>query len=67
MQFVYNGDGQRVRVASRREKSVVNGETILFIDGHFEVLNPGTGQTVTKYYFAGASIFPSTVKRSVIQ
>ena len=46
--FTYNGDGQKV-------KSVVNGETILLIGGHFEVLNPGTGQTVTKYYFAGGS------------
>ena len=42
------GDGQRV-------KSVINGEITLFIGGYYEVLNPGTGQTVTKYYFAGAS------------
>jgi RHS repeat-associated protein len=46
--FTYNGDGQKV-------KSVINGETTLLVGGHFEVLNPGTGQTVTKYYFAGAS------------
>ena len=46
--FTYNGDGQKV-------KSVINGETILLIGGHFEVQNPGSGQTVTKYYFAGAS------------
>jgi YD repeat-containing protein len=46
--FTYNGDGQKV-------KSVINGEAILLVGGHFEVLNPGTGQTVTKYYFAGAS------------
>ena len=43
-QFTYNGDGQRV-------KSVVNGETILFVGGHFEM----KGNEVTKYYFAGAS------------
>ena len=36
-------------------KSVINGETTLFVGGHYEVLNPGSGQTVTKYYFAGAS------------
>jgi len=44
--FTYNGDGQRV-------KSVVNGETILFIGGHYE-LNSTTGE-VSRYYFAGAS------------
>jgi hypothetical protein len=44
--FTYNGDGQRV-------KSVVNGETILFAGGHYE-LNSTTGE-VSKYYFAGAS------------
>ncbi len=44
--FTYNGDGQRV-------KSVVNGETILFAGGHFE-LNDTTDE-VTKYIFAGAS------------
>jgi len=34
-------------------KSVVNGETILFAGGHYE-LNSTTGE-VSKYYFAGAS------------
>ena len=42
----FDGDGRRV-------KSVVNGETILFAGGHFE-LNATTGE-VSKYYFAGAS------------
>jgi RHS repeat-associated protein len=44
-QFTYDGDGRRV-------KSVVNGETILFVGGHFE-LNDTTNQ-VTKYYPGGA-------------
>ncbi len=44
--FDYNGDGQRV-------KSIVNGETVYFAGGHFE-LNATTSE-VTKYYFAGAS------------
>ncbi|MBV6395162.1 MAG: hypothetical protein HFACDABA_00733 [Anaerolineales bacterium] len=43
-QFTYDGDGRRV-------KSVVNGETILFADGHYEL----KGNEVTKYYFAGTS------------
>ncbi|MBV6396861.1 MAG: hypothetical protein HFACDABA_02463 [Anaerolineales bacterium] len=42
--FTYDGDGRRV-------KSVVNGETILFAGGHYEL----KGNEVTKYYFAGAS------------
>jgi RHS repeat-associated protein len=46
--FVYNGDGQRV-------KSVMDGETTLFVGGHYEITNPGAGQTVTKYYMAGAT------------
>jgi RHS repeat-associated protein len=46
-QFTYDGDGKRV-------KSVMNGETILFVGGHYEVSNPGSGQVTTKYYFAGA-------------
>ena len=46
--FVYDGDGRRV-------KSVIGSETILFIGGHYEIKNPGSGQEVTKYYFAGAS------------
>jgi len=33
----------------------MGSETILFVGGHYEVSNPGSGQTVTKYYFAGAS------------
>ncbi|HEU0295457.1 MAG TPA: hypothetical protein VFR47_22150 [Anaerolineales bacterium] len=41
-----HGDGCRV-------KSVINNETILFIGGHYEIKNPGSGQEVTKYYFAG--------------
>ena len=46
--FVYDENGNRV-------KSVMGSETILFVGGHYEVTNPGSGQTVTKYYFAGAS------------
>ncbi len=46
--FVYDGDGKRV-------KSVMGSETILFIGAHYEVTNPGSLQTVTKYYFAGTS------------
>jgi len=46
--FVYDGDGKRV-------KSVMGSETILFVGGHYEVTNPGSGQTVSKFYFAGAS------------
>ena len=42
--FTFDGDGRRV-------KSVVNGETILFAGGHFEL----KGNEVTKYYFAVAS------------
>ena len=43
-QFTFDGDGKRV-------KSVVNGETILFAGGHYEL----KGNEVSKYYFAGAS------------
>ena len=47
--FVYDGDGRRV-------KSTINGTTTTyFVGGHYEVTNPGSGQTVSKYYFAGAS------------
>ena len=46
--FTFNGDGQRV-------KSVMDGETTLFVGGHYEVTNPGAGQTITKYYMAGES------------
>jgi RHS repeat-associated protein len=42
-QFAYNGDGQRV-------KSVINGETIYFVNGYFEQ----KGSEITKYYFSGA-------------
>jgi YD repeat-containing protein len=49
--FYYDGDGRRVRAASRREKSVINGETTFFAGGHFEL----KGNEVSKYYFAGAS------------
>jgi RHS repeat-associated protein len=45
--YQYHSDGHRV-------KSVINNETILFIGGHYEIKNPGSGQEVTKYYFAGA-------------
>ena len=45
--FTYDGDGSRV-------KSVMGSETTVFIGGYYEVTNPGSGQTVTKYYFAGA-------------
>ncbi len=47
-QFTFDGDGTRV-------KSVMGSETILFVGGHYEIANPGSGQTITKYYFAGAS------------
>ncbi|MBI5840393.1 MAG: hypothetical protein HZB19_09850 [Chloroflexi bacterium] len=40
------GDGRRV-------KSIMDGETILFVGGHFEI-NAATGE-VTKYYFAGST------------
>jgi RHS repeat-associated protein len=46
--FTYNGDGQRV-------KSVMDGETILFVGGHYEIANPGAGQIITKYYTAGGT------------
>jgi len=46
--FTFDGDGRRV-------KSVMGSETILFVGGHYEIANPGSGQTVSKYYFAGAS------------
>lgn len=52
-QFVFSSDGRRVRVASRREKSVFNNETIYFAGGHFE-FNDTTNE-VTKYYLAGAA------------
>jgi RHS repeat-associated protein len=42
-QFVYDGNGQRV-------KSVINGETILFVGGYFEK----KGNEITKYYPGGA-------------
>jgi RHS repeat-associated protein len=42
-QFTYNGDGQRV-------KSVMNGETTLFVGGYFEK----KGSEITKYYPGGA-------------
>jgi RHS repeat-associated protein len=45
--FTYDGDGRRV-------KSVMGSEITLFVGAHYEVTNPGTGQTVTKYYFAGS-------------
>lgn len=45
-QFTFDGDGRRV-------KSVMGSETLLFVGAHYEVKNPGAGQQVTKYYFAG--------------
>ncbi len=47
-EFTFDGDGKRV-------KSVVDGETILFVGAHYEVKNPQSLGEVTKYYFAGAS------------
>ncbi len=46
--FIYDGDGKMV-------KSVIDGVTTLFVGAHYEVTNPGTGQTVSKYYFAGGA------------
>lgn len=46
--FVYDGDGRMV-------KATINGVTTLYVGAHFEVTDPGAGQTVAKYYFAGAS------------
>ena len=43
-QFVYNGDGQKV-------KSIVSGETIYLVNGYYEK----KGSEITKYYLAGAS------------
>jgi YD repeat-containing protein len=43
-QFVYNGDGQKV-------KSIVNGETVYLVNGYYEK----KGSEITKYYLAGAS------------
>ncbi|WKZ53206.1 MAG: RHS repeat-associated core domain-containing protein [Anaerolineales bacterium] len=45
-QFTYNGDGQRV-------KSVVNGEIVYFVGGHYE-FNDTTNE-ITKYYFSGGA------------
>jgi RHS repeat-associated protein len=42
--FVYDGDGKRV-------KSTIAGTTIIFVGNHYEV----SGETITKYYFAGAT------------
>lgn len=46
--FVYDGNGRMV-------KATINGVTTLYAGAHFEVTDPGAGQTVAKYYFAGAS------------
>jgi RHS repeat-associated protein len=46
--FMYDADGARV-------KSVMDGETTYFVGGHYEITNPGAGQTVTKYYIAGVT------------
>ena len=39
--------------SSQKEKSIVNGETTLFVGGRYEI-NDTMGE-VSKYYFAGAS------------
>ncbi len=44
--FTYDADGRRVI-------SVMGSETTHFVGAHYEVTNPGSGQTVAKYYFAG--------------
>src|SRR5258706_905371 len=46
--FTYDGDGQMV-------KAVKNDVTMLYVGAHYEVINPGAGQTVSKYYFAGGA------------
>jgi RHS repeat-associated protein len=46
--FTFDGDGKRVQ-------SVMGSETTVFVGEHFEIKNPGSGQTTTKYYFAGTS------------
>ncbi len=48
MTFTYDGDGKMV-------KSVIDGVTTLFVGAHYEITNPGAGQTVSKYYFAGGA------------
>jgi len=53
MKFTYDGDGKRVK--SETYTSGVVTETILFVGGHYEIKNPGSGQEVTKYYLAGTS------------
>jgi uncharacterized protein RhaS with RHS repeats len=45
--FTYDADGKRV-------KSLLGSETSHFIGAHYEVTNPGAGQTITKSYYAGA-------------
>ncbi|MCI0556432.1 MAG: Tox-REase-5 domain-containing protein [Anaerolineae bacterium] len=47
--FVYDGDGKRVKSAFNN-----NTTTTYFVGTHYEVTNPGTNQTITKYYYAGA-------------
>jgi hypothetical protein len=36
-------------------KATENGVVTLFIGAHYEVTNPGSLQTIAKYYFAGTS------------
>jgi YD repeat-containing protein len=52
MKFVYDGDGKRVK--SEAYTNGVLTETIHFVGAHCEVTNPGSGQSVTKYYFMGS-------------
>lgn len=42
--FVYDGDGNRVQ-------SAIGGATTTFVGNYYEV----TGQSITKYYYAGGS------------
>jgi YD repeat-containing protein len=46
--FEYDADGARI-------KSVMDGETIVFIGSHCEIANPGQTQIVTRYYLAGGT------------
>jgi len=39
--FTFNGDGQRV-------KSVMDGETVLFVGGHYEITNPGASRVALR-------------------
>jgi hypothetical protein len=47
-----DGDGRSVKSETRVNRVLT--ETVIFVGAHYEIANPGSGQTVTKYYFAGA-------------